>query len=121
MEAELIDEEVALWTQVARELAIEVATPGLIQLSNGTEIRVTAHIKTFGDRNGMAVDAEWSVIEPFTNDLVESGYGYSAVSIGPPPLDQDGLADIIEMLADWGWAGEKPAPSWLPPAKEDRE
>jgi hypothetical protein len=54
------------------------------------------------------------VLKPFTELLVSSGYGYSAVEI----IDDDRDA-VIDMLRDWGWTGEAlDIPNWL--LRDDR-
>ena len=100
------------WNKVAAALGIRVDAPCEIQLPDGTWVRATAHVKQFGDKNGMIVDPHWNVLEPYAKVLEVHGYGFSAIEID---LDHEGL---IEVLADWGWSGPGPVPAWLPEAND---
>jgi hypothetical protein len=101
-------DQVKAWNEVAAELGIHIVAPCDIQLPDGARIRATAHIRNFGAKNGMIADPNFAVLKPYTDVLVASGYGYSAISLG---LDRGA---IIKVLADWGWSASTPAPAWLP-------
>lgn len=68
---------------------------------------------------GNGIDAKWSVIEPYSDRLIEDGYGFSIVNIGLVSDYRRG--DCFEMLMDGGWndtAGSRP--DWLVEAFDDQ-
>jgi hypothetical protein len=99
--------QVNAWNKAAAALGIKVDAPCEIQLADGTYVRATAHVKQFGDKNGMMVDPDWNILEPHAKALEVHGYGFSAIEID---LDHESL---IEVLADWGWSAPEPEPPWL--------
>jgi hypothetical protein len=96
------------WRHLADHLGIGVVAP--FQLAIGGE-RATfaALLPQFGGSAGMIVDPEWESIEPHSDSLFETGYGYSAVTLDDTVTDEDAR----EMLRDWGWSGSATRPDWL--------
>ena len=69
---------------------------------------VQALIPDFGAKNGMLIVSTFDQIEPFADEILRLGYGFSVIS----PADDYVRDDAIEMLMDWGWTGETKPPSW---------
>ena len=104
--------QVDAWNKVAAALGIKVDAPCKVQFPDGTRVRATAHVKQFGAKNGMIVDPDWDILEPYAKVLEAYGYGFSAIEID---LDPESL---IEVLAEWSWSAPEPSPAWLPEASE---
>jgi hypothetical protein len=76
-------------------MGFEVVAPCRVTLGDGSIVEATALVKV-GPPNGMVVDPEWSVIEPFADRLVAEAFGYSAISIS------DNDDDLVDVIRDWG-------------------
>ena len=95
-----------VWKRQAERLSIEIVAPFKLPFAD-TEVSFAALLPQFGAPKGMVVDRDWDALEPFADSLSEAGYGYSCVEPGHD------LQSLKEMLADWGWSSDEPAPSWL--------
>jgi hypothetical protein len=104
--------EVQYWRRAAQDLGIEIEAPFRLTLPNGEVLCVAALVKHFGSPRGMVVNADYSVISPYTEALKEDGFGYCGnLSVPLASYDRDSL---IEVLADWGWSGPlDKRPPWL--------
>lgn len=109
----MMADEVLFWQRASNDLAIEVVTPFQVTLSDVSRLTFPALVKDFGNRNGMVVAADFALIRPHAQKLLDAGYGYSS-NIGHSPESYQREA-MIEILADWGWTGARDRrPSWLP-------
>lgn len=96
------------WRKLASDLEVQVDIDALVP---GAEKigPVSAFVKGFGAKHGMIVVENYSQIDPWIDDLIGLGYGYSSFA-----ADGDYCrADAIEMLQDWGWTGDAARPRWL--------
>jgi hypothetical protein len=109
----MLSPEIEFWKRVADDLGIEIITPFETTLSDGSQIAASALVKDFGLKRGMVVSANFAVLSPHADRLIEDGYGYSS-NLGRAPQDYK-RDSMIEVLADWKWSGD-PAkkPDWLP-------
>ena len=87
-------DQISRWLAAGERIGFEVTAPCKLVLSDGATLKATALVKV-GPPKGMVIDPEWSVLEPYAEQLVGDGFGYSAVTIG----DDD--ADLTDMLRDW--------------------
>jgi hypothetical protein len=109
----MMSDEVLFWQRTSNDLGIEVVAPFEVTLSDGSQFTFPALVKDFGNRNGMVVAADFAVIRPHAQKLLDAGYGYSS-NIGHSPESYQ-REDMIKILADWGWTGSRERkPSWLP-------
>jgi hypothetical protein len=97
------------WQHAARLLGIRVTAP--FNLSLGVlSIPVAACVPDFGAERGMLLVSDFASIEPHLPAICAAGYGYSVLSAGTSgPM----RAELIELLADWGWSGPGSEPKWL--------
>jgi len=99
------------WRRIAKKWDLRIETPFVIAV-RGTKITLPVLLRDFGAARGMLLVTDYGLISRHTDDVVKLGYGYSCLSEpsgDTPPDDDDAL---MEMLADWGWAGEGSAPAW---------
>lgn len=109
----MIADEVLFWKRAAVDLGIDVIAPFEAQFSDGSLLKVSALVKDFGAARGMLVAADFQVLKPYTDKIVEAGYGFSSnLGSGPDEYDRDYM---IEVLEDWGWSGgsARKRPDWL--------
>lgn len=92
-----------LWLAAGSRIGFEVVAPCTVMLSDGRAVEVAALVKV-GSPNGMVVDPAWHVIEPFADQLVTDGFGYSAITIS----ENDDDSDLIDVIHDWN--GDLPSP-----------
>jgi hypothetical protein len=112
MKQAAVREEIEFWKMVAEDLRIDIVTPFEVTLSDGKRLRVAALAKEFGRLRGMLIASDYDALKPYVQELIESGYGYSA-QLGNSPTGYD-RATMIDILKDWGWSGaEDKRPSWL--------
>ena len=103
------DVEISAWHAVANDLGIEIVSPCEVDLGQLGILHATALVRNFGPKNGMVVDPAWSILKPFSNALLEAGYGFSRIKLG-----EYERARMIDVLRDWGWAGSRRTkPQWL--------
>jgi hypothetical protein len=108
----------AHWEKVSRELGLSVIAPYEVRLRSGRSVMVPALVRNFGARHGTLVVVDYQTIANIAGDLVEEGYGYSAMEPPGPHEDFD-PGGIMAMLEDWGWSGpEQARPGWLAKADE---
>ncbi|PJZ59075.1 hypothetical protein [Leptospira barantonii] len=104
-----------IWQSVATELQIEIEVPNSFSLPNGEKINVEFIVKNFGAPNGMLIVSDYSSIQPFTEKILNAGYGYSTLD---EPLDKEECSkeNMKEILNDWGWCGpDNLKPNWIKP------
>lgn len=107
------------WRQAAADLGLAIEAPFLLQLRDG-RIEARLLLRNFGNANGMLIVTDFGVVEPFTDEVVARGYGYSTLSerISRAAYDRDAF---VEMLRDWGWSGpEEERPAWCVEADVER-
>lgn len=96
------------WQQLGQDLKISVKVnvviAGLEQIG-----RVDAIVRDFGAENGMIVISDFGKVEAFLNSIFESGYGFSVMDT----MGSYNRQGAIDILRDWGWTAEGPAPDWL--------
>jgi hypothetical protein len=98
-----ISDQGSLWLAAGSRIGFEVVAPCRVTLNDGRIVQATALVKV-GSPNGMVIDPRWSVIEPFADQLVAEGFGYSAIEIG----ENDDDSDLIDLIRDWD--GHWPSP-----------
>lgn len=102
-----------MWRQAAKDLEFDIIAPFLLTLPSGSQIKAKVLVREFGASKGMLVITDYKEISPFLSELDREGYGFSTMS-EPKEDEQYSRESFIEMLEDWGWAGEDSAkPSWL--------
>lgn len=97
------------WKEAGRRFGFQVITPYTLVLGN-VSVPVEALLPEFGRPQGMLLVSDYASLQPYLQEIGTAGYGFSV-------LDADGfepcLAEVAEVLADWGWLGRGPEPSWL--------
>ena len=103
------------WSEAARDLGLEIVAPFSIVLGNDSRIDARLLLKRFGARNGMVIVTNFPTVEPFIEEILAAGYGFSTLS-EPSVSDHYDRDVFIEMLRDWGWSGaEDLRPEWCLP------
>lgn len=98
------------WGHIGEALGLDVSGPVEIRIGAAV-VRVPVLVRGFGAPNGMLVTDRFDDVRHFTGELVRAGFGYSVMSAGGPEYDREAT---IEVLSDWGWAGDPDrAPEWL--------
>jgi hypothetical protein len=101
------------WRDAGRALGLDLEGPLELRLATGV-VTIDLLVREFGALNGTAIVSDYDAFWPHREALLAEGYTASYFS--PPPLGEPlSREDVIELLADWGWAGP-PArrPAWLP-------
>jgi hypothetical protein len=97
------------WKEAGRRFGFRVISPYTLSLNNVT-VTVAALLPEFGAPQGMLLVSDYSQLQPYLQDIETAGYGFSVLSADDSePLQ----ANVVEVLADWGWSGRVPEPSWL--------
>ncbi len=61
----------------------------------------------------MLIFRSYGEIQPYAEEIVRSGYGYSILD-EPRPDENFDLESFKEMFFDWGWTGEASSkPFWM--------
>jgi hypothetical protein len=99
------------WKGIAVRWSLRVETPFIVKLAE-REVTVPVLLRDFGGSHGMLLVTDFSLISPYTDELVNLGYGFSCLS-EPTGVDhpEDDQA-LMEMLSDWGWSGIENPPVW---------
>ena len=105
-ERELLREQ---WRIVATGLGIQLLSPILLPLPDGTQWEFAALLPQFGGERGMLIDVEHS--SAAFAAAVAAGYGASSMLAEHHHLPVD-PANYIDCLIDWGWVGQGAAPAW---------
>ena len=102
------------WRKAARELNLEIVAPFVLK-TDTFSVTVEVLLKKFGNPKGMLVVSDFSIIEPYENQIVKLGFGYSTMSEPEKdwPFDAEEKEAFIEILCDWGWTGAGEPPDWL--------
>lgn len=68
----------------------------------------------------MLIFTDFSVVQPFVDEVEVRGYGFSTLSEpSRAAYDRDAF---VEMLCDWGWSGpEQERPAWWVVADVDSD
>jgi hypothetical protein len=103
------------WRLAAKELDLEIVIP--YELKTKT-FSLTAQVllKNFGGEKGMLIVSDYRIIEPFRNEVIKLGYGFSTLAEPDRdwPFNDEEKEAFIEMLDEWGWTGNSDEePEWL--------
>jgi hypothetical protein len=97
------------WKEAGRRFGFRVISPYTLSLNN-VSISVAALLPEFGAPQGMLLVSDYSQLQGYLQDIEVAGYGFSVLSAdGSEPV----RSSVVEVLADWGWSGQGPEPSWL--------
>ncbi len=104
---------VKMWQLASEDLGIQVVAPFSLILSSGNQIKVALLVRNFGANKGMLIVGKNSEINPYTDELIREGYGYSV--LGDPRAGEQYSKEVfIELLREWEWTGtETQKPVWL--------
>lgn len=102
------------WRRSADALGVEIEGPLQVRIADKFVIDAGMLVKRFGAPIGTLVTPS---IEQWWGRFEElRAHGLTASCFGPyedgEECDLDGM---IEVLSDWGWYGDGPAPPWLKP------
>ncbi len=102
------------WRCFARRRGLRIEAPFAVKVQ-GETITVPVLLRDFGADRGMLLVTDWDLISRYADSLVELGFGYSCL-FEPDEEYRSGErgddAGLLACLADWGWSGDGPAPSW---------
>jgi hypothetical protein len=97
------------WKEAGRRFGFRVISPYTLSLNN-VSAPVAALLPEFGAPKGMLLVSNYLQLQPYLQDIETAGFGFSVLSAeGSTPV----RTSVIEVLADWGWSGRDPEPSWL--------
>jgi hypothetical protein len=101
------------WERAASVLGVEVVAPFTAKLADGSQVVADVLIKRFGGPNGMLLITDYSKVRHKLNALRDAGLGFSVLE-EPNKSEPFVVDEFIELLRDWGWAGDKgQEPSWM--------
>jgi hypothetical protein len=103
------------WSKAAEALGVSISGPLILELEGGPAITVDMLVTDFGAPRGTAVCRNYESVRPYMGQIREAGYSVSSFGSYPEGFESS-PADLIEVLSDWGWCGDGPAPSWIDPA-----
>jgi hypothetical protein len=100
------------WQRAADALGVEIEGPLQVKIDDGFVIDAGLLVKQFGAPVGTLVtpttEQWWGRFEQLR------ALGLTASSFGPyDDGEEANVEDVMDVLSDWGWCGEGPAPSWL--------
>lgn len=104
------------WQQARDDLGLRITAPAEIDLGNGDTIRADVLLLDFGAKNGMIVITDFNLVKRHLETLQRLGYGFSVLN---EPRDAYNREGFIDMLSDWGWSGNQPAPDWVKEVDDD--
>jgi RNAse (barnase) inhibitor barstar len=103
---------VAAWDRAAKALGVEIEGATRIELSPGIVLQAEMLVRGFGARRGTLVFRDTTQSPSVFEPLHEKGL--TASSWEPYPEGKEAnVGELLEVLGDWGWCGEGPAPAWL--------
>lgn len=106
------------WQHISRDLGVDIQTPFKITLPSGARIVAPVLVLGFGAEKGMVIVTDYDEIEPYIDELVECGYGFSTLT--PASSDDYDRESVIELLSDWEWVGNPDArPTWVRDIEND--
>lgn len=101
------------WIEAATRLGLETVAPFSTTLPSGALVVAPILIKQVGAENGMVLVTEWADLRQVQHELASSGFGFSVMD-EPRPGVSEILESYVDVLRDWGWAGNaNDEPAWL--------
>jgi len=110
------------WRVAAKELGLDIVIPYELKAK---EFSLTALVllKNFGGEHGMLIVSDYGIIEPFRDQVIKLGYGFSTLTEPDRdwPFTGEEKEAFIEMLDEWGWSGDPDEePEWLVRGEDER-
>ena len=105
-----VDRLSTYWQHVGQLLGFTVEAPCQIVLPGGRALTFSARLPDFGAERGILLSDDYESFSAHTVALAAAGYGYSVLSA---PTYAPVIADVIDLLKDWGWSAAAPQPKWL--------
>lgn len=103
---------VKAWQRAAATLGVEIEEPQRVKDTPEVTLQADMLVRSFGAPRGTLVFEKTDQYPSFFEELQKQGY--TASSFGPYADDSEcSLLGMLEVLSDWGWAGEGPEPPWL--------
>jgi hypothetical protein len=101
------------WAKAAELLHIEIVAPFSVTLPSGSIIGAKVLVKGFGPPNGMLLVTDYASVRDELEALEAAGFGFSVLE-EPAESSPFVLDEFIELLQDWGWAGNnRDKPQWM--------
>jgi hypothetical protein len=115
------EREIAAWRAASRDLGIEFISPFQLK-DDGEALSYIGLVPGFGSKKGTAIIFENDLQKQNTLIRVAAAHGYGYSCLGPDGSDYD-RDSFVEMLNEWEWVVDEPAPSWYfgPAAEADDE
>ena len=102
------------WQRAADALGVAIEGPLQITISEGFVVDVEMLVRGFGAPVGTIVTPLSEQWQGRFDGL--RAHGLTASSFGPYNVGEECcVEDMIDVLSDWGWCGDGPAPLWLRP------
>ena len=98
------------WRHAGQLLGFAVEAPCHVVLPGGKTLTFAACLPDFGAERGMLLSDDYECFSAHAVALAAAGYGYSVLSA---PTHAPVLADVVDLLQDWGWSASGPRPEWL--------
>jgi RNAse (barnase) inhibitor barstar len=103
---------VQAWERAAKALHVEIDGPTSVKISPTVVLEAEMLVRGFGAPRGTLVFRYTDQYPPYFGLLRERGL--TASSFGPYRYGVEcDLADMVDVLGDWGWCGVGPDPPWL--------
>jgi len=110
---------IAEWEAARDDLGIEIVAPYEVDLGNNIKFRAEVLVKNFGGEKGMLIVTDYNAIEPYAEQLVSLGYGWSVLEEPTEPYNRE---IFIHMLSEWEWTGDEARkPHWIQDLPLDSE
>ena len=101
------------WERAASLLGLEIAAPFVATLTGGAQVAADVLVRRFGAPNGMLLITDYSKVRHNLDALRGAGFGFSVLE-EPAEAEQLVLDEFVELLRDWGWAGDpEKEPAWM--------
>jgi hypothetical protein len=104
------------WSHIADALGLRIVAPFTLTLPSGARVEADVLLQEFGAPKGMLLVTEAEKVPKDIDAIFSAGYGCSVLSepISPAVLSREDLESTVDVLRDWGWAGEPDkTPAWL--------
>jgi len=103
---------VQAWERPAKVLGVQIEGPVRVMVSPGVVLEAEMLVRGFGARVGTLVFEPADADPASFKSLQEQGL--TASSFGPYREGETcSLAELLDVLGDWGWCGEGAGPPWL--------
>jgi RNAse (barnase) inhibitor barstar len=100
------------WRRSAATLGVEIEKPQGVRVAPEVTLQADMLVRDFGGPKGTLVFENTDRYPDYSEELLKEGFAASSLGTYADGSECS-LLYMIEVLSDWGWAGEGPEPPWL--------